>query len=85
MYDFENEYTNFMRILFSEYKSRIFVLYVFSIIGVSQNLISINVYPNEFIDNAMAGNAVVVFSKTQCPYSKAAKELLAGEYPDGPV
>jgi len=38
--------------------------------------------PNAFVDNAIAGNTVVVFSKTQCPYSRAAKELLAEGYPD---
>jgi len=34
------------------------------------------------LQNAIAVNTVVVFSKTYCPYSKAAKELLAEEYAD---
>ena len=32
------------------------------------------------LQNAIAGNTVVVFSKSWCPYCKRAKTLLATEY-----
>jgi len=38
--------------------------------------------PKEIVDNAVAGNTVVVFSKSWCPYCKKAKALLAKEYPE---
>ncbi|KAH9964257.1 glutaredoxin [Russula dissimulans] len=38
--------------------------------------------PKEIVDNAVAGNTVVVFSKSWCPYCKRAKELLAKDYHD---
>ena len=34
------------------------------------------------LQNAVAGNTVVVFSKSWCPYCKRAKALLATEYPE---
>jgi len=36
--------------------------------------------PKEIVDNAVAGNTIVVFSKSWCPYCKKAKALLATEY-----
>jgi thiol-disulfide isomerase/thioredoxin len=34
------------------------------------------------LQNAIAGNAIVVFSKSWCPYCKRAKQLLKTEYCD---
>jgi len=36
----------------------------------------------QIVDKAIAENAVVVFSKTWCPYSKKAKNLLKDKYPE---
>jgi len=38
--------------------------------------------PKEIVESAVAGNTIVVFSKSWCPYSKWAKELLAENYND---
>jgi len=41
--------------------------------------------PKEIVDNAVAENTVVVFSKTWCPYSKKAKALLRNKYSDAQI
>jgi len=36
--------------------------------------------PKDIVENAIAQNTIVVFSKSWCPYCRKAKKLLATEY-----
>ncbi|KAH9995961.1 thioredoxin-like protein [Russula vinacea] len=38
--------------------------------------------PKEIVDRAVAEHTIVVFSKSWCPYSKKAKDLLKTHYPE---